>query len=273
MSDIKENSSIKIYCFYYKETKIPISNNIYVPVMAGNKLKSLNENYIGDDTKKSISEKNDYYSELTGIYWVWKNTFQDIVGSCHYRRYFTAKKYPLLHQFKAFFLSETWFYKKRTGIIYTRNIDKNRHRILNEQEILEIMKNYDAILPKKRIFRYSIKEHYRKYHDLNDLRIVEDVINSKYPDFLESFHDTLNNNWLYVNNMFILTHIEFNRLMEWLFDILFEFERRVNTENYKDYQKRVFGFISERLITVWFNYQKLNVKELPIIFFKNLKYS
>ena len=73
--------------------------------------------------------------------------------------------------------------------------------------------------------------------------------------------------------MFILTHYEFNRLMEWLFDILFEFEKRIDTADYKDYQKRVFGFMSERLITTWFNFHKLNVKELPIVFFKKLKYS
>ncbi len=272
MANINENR-IRIYSFYYKETEIPISDKIYIPLMAGNNSKTLNKNFIGDDSGESISEKNDYYSELTGLYWVWKNTSQDIIGSCHYRRYFTSKKYPFLHRIKEIFLSETWFYKKRTGIIYTKNVIKARYRILNEQEILEFMKNYDAILPKKRIFRYSIKEHYRKYHDLNDLQIVEDIIHKQCPEFLTAFHNTLNNNWLYVNNMFILHQPEFKKLMQWLFNILFEFESRINTSNYVDYQKRVFGFLSERLITVWFNYQKLNIKELPIIFFKKLKYS
>ena len=44
----------------------------YVPVQVG---RAVNEalGYLGDDTGDSISEKNCYYGELTGIYWVWKN--------------------------------------------------------------------------------------------------------------------------------------------------------------------------------------------------------
>ena len=273
MSDKKENTEVKIYSFYYKETEIPISNDTYIPVMAGNNLKPLNEKFTGDDSGSSISEKNENYSELTGLYWVWKNTSQDIVGSCHYRRYFTAQKYPLKHLLKLFFLSKTWLYKKQNGLIYSSNSKKNINRILNKSEILEIMQNFEAILPKKRIFKFSIKRHYQKYHDLNDLLIIENILKSKYPEYSDAFEITFNNNWLYANNMFILAQNDFKRLMEWLFEILFEFESRINTNDYKDYQKRIFGFISERLITVWFNYNNIKIKELPIIYFKELKFT
>ena len=273
MADLKENNKIRIYSFYYKETRIPVSNEMYIPVMAGNYSKHLSGNFVGDDTGESISEKNDYYSELTGLYWVWKNTEQKITGSCHYRRYFTAKKYPLKYRIEKLFLSGTWFHKKRKGIIYTRKIDRFRDNILNETEITEIMQTYNVILPQKREFKYSIKEHYRRYHDLDDLKIIEDLIRSKFPEYLVAFNKTLNSNWLYTNNMFIMYHKEFNRLMNWLFTILFEFENRINIQNYTGYQKRVFGFLSERLITVWINRQNLKIKELPVIYFKKLKYS
>ena len=42
---------------------------------------------VGDNTGDHISEKNCYYSELTGMYWVWKNSHAKVVGTCHYRRY------------------------------------------------------------------------------------------------------------------------------------------------------------------------------------------
>jgi hypothetical protein len=59
--------------------------------------------------------------------------------------------------------------------------------------------------------------------------------------------------------------------MKWLFDILFEFEAKSNMEQYTGYQKRVLGFISERLITVWFRKMNLKYVELPVIYFNDLK--
>ena len=43
-----------------------------------------------DDKGANISEKNPYYNELTGLYWVWKNTEVPYSGICHYRRQFES---------------------------------------------------------------------------------------------------------------------------------------------------------------------------------------
>ena len=59
--------------------------------------------------------------------------------------------------------------------------------------------------------------------------------------------------------------------MDWLFDLLFEFERRINKADYQGYQQRIMGFIAERLLTVWVYHQQLRIKELPVIYFKKLK--
>ena len=50
----------------------------------------------------------------------------------------------------------------------------------------------------------------------------------------------------------------FDSYSKWLFDILFEVEKRVDITNRDTYQKRIFGFLSERLLKVWV--QKNNLK-------------
>lgn len=262
---------IKIYSFYYKPGKIIISDDLYQPIMAGNS--NINSQIIpGDDSGENISEKNPWFSELTGIYWVWKNTCNDIIGSCHYRRYFTAKPEPLLYKLKRFLYYPIGIYNKRHGLIYTNKYDFFIPHVLNSDEATRLLQGYDAILPQARKLKYTVEKHYQRYHTPADLKILKTIIAEKYPGFIESFNSVMEGKILYANNMFILKYDLFREFMTWWFDILFDFECRIELMNYNKYQKRVLGFIAERLLTVWFNYKKLKCIELQVIYFKKLKF-
>jgi hypothetical protein len=265
------NSKIRVYSFYYMNTSIPIENEIYVPIMAGKVLHTDPIKLRGDDTGDSISEKNQFFSELTGIYWVWKNTTQDIVGCCHYRRYFSAHDEPFDYKLKRAVYKFAGLYKKRYGLIYTGNIERFKSRIISQVEIREIFQHYDAILPQKRKLKYSVRIHYERYHNNQDLKIIEDILRTISPEFLPAYSDVLNGKRLYANNMFILPAEHFNQFMTWWFKVLFEFEKNVDLNEYRGYQQRVVGFLAERLLTTWFYHQKLRVKEFPVIYFKKLK--
>lgn len=268
---MKEKEILKIYCFYYKPCEIIVHDKCYLPIWVG---KSTNNNYpelTGDNTGDNISSKNKYYSELTGLYWVWKNTNTDIVGSCHYRRYFTNAKEPFLYQLKRLLYYTFGLNKKRFGLIYTKNISFWKNKILSESETIELLKNYDAILPLRRKFKYTLKEHYRRYHDLKELDLVNAILEEFCPEYISSFNQMLKGKRLFANNMFILKLETFEELMKWLFHILFEIEKRIDLNNFQGYKERIFGFLSERLITLWIYHNKINFKELPLIYFKQLK--
>jgi hypothetical protein len=266
------DSNIKVYVFYYKKGTILGLNPIFQPLMSGNAFLNYKTDIKGDDSGENISTKNRYYSELTGIYWVWKNTQNDITGACHYRRYFTAQPEPFLYKLKRLMYYPAGLYKKRFGLIYTKNTNLFVDRVINKQEIISLFEKYDAILPQARKMKYSVKTHYKKYHNINDLSLIESILKEKHPEFVEAFHEVLEGKRLHANNMFILKDAHFQEFMTWWFDVLFEFENRVNLNNYTGYQQRIMGFIAERLLNVWFKKKQLNCVELPVIYFKHLKF-
>lgn len=263
----------RIFVYHYKIGPTLPLDSVYQPIMAGNAL--LNEKTIitGDDTGENISKKNPFYSELTGIYWAWKNTTQRVTGSCHYRRFFTALPEPLFYRVKRLLYFVAGLHRKRQGLIYTGNTRLFVDRILNRQQLNELLKSFDAILPQARELKYSVKTHFSRYHDIRDLELLEVILTEKYPTYLPALKQVLEGKRLYANNMFVMKDEHYQEFMTWWFDILFEFEKRINLANYTDYQKRILGFIAERLLNVWFAHKKLNCVELPVIYFKKFKFN
>lgn len=268
---MQNNHDCKIYVFHYKNGETFPDLPGYEHILAGKESYYGKSDITGDNTGENISDKNQYYSELTGIYWVYKNQSTDIIGTCHYRRFFTAKSEPLHYKLKRLLYLFGGLNIGRYGLIYTSNQEYWSKCILTCNEAKLILNDFDAIMPIKRKLRQSIENHYKKYHDGTDLQLLLTIINEKSPDYSFSFESTLQQKRLYANNMMIMKKQNFEALCGWLFMLLFEFEKRVDMKKYTDYQQRIFGFISERLITTWINHHQLKVKELPLIYFRNLK--
>ena len=64
--------SVKIFAMTHKKF-VPPPDGMYVPLQVG---RACHQplGYAGDDTGDHISELNAYFSELTGVYWLWKTT-------------------------------------------------------------------------------------------------------------------------------------------------------------------------------------------------------
>lgn len=226
----------------HKKYQMP-KEDMYLPLHVGREGKE-DLGYQGDNTGDNISIKNPNYCELTGLYWAWKNLNCKYIGLCHYRRYFSKEN------------------------IFQRILNRNNKFsiILDKKQITELLEKHDVILPKKRnYFIETVWSHYKNAHYIKDLEETRRIIEEKYPQYLDSFNEIMRGSKLHLYNMFMMKKEDFDAYCEWLFDILFELEKRIDITNYDNYQQRVYGFISERLFNVWLLYQKFNKKELPII--------
>lgn len=79
---------MNVFICTHKKFEQTINGEYLTPLMVGAALKSEDFGYQRDDDGENISAKNPNYCELTGLYWIWKNAKDDILGLCHYRRYF-----------------------------------------------------------------------------------------------------------------------------------------------------------------------------------------
>lgn len=226
-----------VYVMTHKKFECPKIDG-YLPLHVGKEGKD-NIGYKTDNTGDNISIKNPNYCELTGLYWIWKNdNYSDIVGISHYRRYFTKQ-----------------------------HIFRNTDYFFSMKDIENILEKYDIILPKKEIYKETAREQYcLESGFMSDLDSIRDIITEKYPEYIETYDKIMGQNLMHQFNMLICSKRIYNEYCEWLFDILFELEQKIDlNDGYNDYQKRIYGFLSERLLNVWVYYNKLKIKEVRVV--------
>lgn len=238
---------IKIIVATHKKYKMP-EDEIYMPVHVGKKGKE-SIGFIGDDEGENISEKNPYFCELTGLYWAWKNVNAEYVGLCHYRRHFTLDK--KIH----------------------RNEQIKFEKIANKEQISKLLINNDIILPKKRnYFIENLYSHYKHTMYIEPLDETRKIIEEKYPEYLEEFDRLHKRTSAHMFNMFIMKKEILNEYCIWLFDILFELEKRIDIQQYDSFHSRFFGRISELLLDVWINKNGLQYKEIKVMDMQNINW-
>ena len=209
---------------------------MYLPVQAGSALHPP-LGYTRDDSGTNISRKNESYCELTVLYWAWKNLDADYIGLCHYRRHFGG-----------------------------RTFGPRQARILTEAQAARLLHSADILLPKPR--NYWIETNYSQYihaHHECDLKAARDVLSEKHPEYLTAFDRVMGRTWGHRFNMMVMRRDILSRYCSWLFAILEELETRIDISEYSSYDRRVMGFLAERLLDVWLENQNLRIRELPVV--------
>lgn len=229
VNEKEETMSVTIFTMTHKKFKTP-EDSVYMPLHVG-RAGAQDYGYAGDNTGDNISDKNCYYGELTGVYWVWKNIrTSDYVGICHYRRYFCTEE----------------------------------GRILNEEDYLSILKDYDIITSKKLKLNFSYFDGYASDYNIFDLVTTGEVIRQMYPAYYDTFERLVHDRGTYFGNMMVSSKELYDEYAEWLFAIFAEVEKRIDPSGYDDYHKRVYGFISEFLLLVWVEVKGLKVYECKV---------
>lgn len=188
--------------------------------------------YIRDNIGDHISAKNPNYCELTGLYWIWKNCNDDYKGLVHYRRYFGSRK-----------------------------------KIFSYNRMLQtLQKGYDIVLPYTEYFLQNAKDEILIACCTDEIfHALRKCIQKLYPEYLLEFDLFFKGNKCSLFNMLFCKKEWYDKYCNWLFDILFELEKNISLENLNKYQKRIYGFLAERLLNIWVEHNHLKVVRLKVV--------
>lgn len=267
--------NLKIYAATHKKVFFPKSNFI-IPLHVGKEGKE-DFGYIGDNTGDNISSKNKNYCELTGVYWIWKNdTDSDYIGLCHYRRYFMepSKKFEIEYFIKnSIRRSRKLLLGKKSILERKKTIDgiKKLDVYIKKSEIFlkNNIEKYDCVLLKEYKISTTIKELITKTLEKEWIDILRDVINKKDISIIKQYDEFILGNKIMPANMIIAKKDIFNKYCSWLFDILFEVEKIIKIPD-NAYKARVFGFMGEWLMNVYFMRYEYKVIKMEQLRIKNI---
>lgn len=239
---------VKILVATHKKYFFPPDGDLYFPIMVGVDEGNKNYGYLADNTGSNISFKHRYYSDLSSIYWGWKNLDNDYLGFCHYRRYFISSK--------------------RKG-----SLNKKFRYIIDRKEISDLLEEADVVVPTKRkYFIETIESHYSHSHNGKDLEIAKKVVEEISPDYYPFFIKVLKSRSAHIFNIFIMKKDKLDSYCNFVFPILFELENRVNFDSYDLYESRVCGYIAEFLLDTWIYKNKIKYVENRICFIEKQKW-
>ena len=176
----------------------------------------LSPDILTDDKGDNISEKNRQYCELTALYWIWKHAKEEVLGLSHYRRHFV--------------LPQDWLER------------------MTENQV-------DVILPVPTYVQPSIEENYKERHDASDWDFLKEYLKKTDTESYQTSKVVFAGNLYSPCNMFIMRREVLDELCGWMFPILDVITEHGGVKE-DAYLNRYAGFISERLITLFFHKNK-----------------
>ena len=242
------SSSLKIFIMTHKDFVNPRYNPVY-NIVADNKgqLKNKYIHKIFYSKKSKLYNMRRAYGEMSKLYFIYQL----------YKKGILSSKYIGLNHYRRFFYFGD-------NIPYLEGI----------------FEKYDVVLSKEKRLKKNIMNHYCESHICKNYIEVLDIINENKPEYYNTAKRISKIRKIYICNMFIMKTIDFFKYCEFVFDILFEFDKRNNFTSDNDvlnyvkkyyvksdrryYQSRIQGFLAERLSNIFFRYHFKRIKMLAV---------
>lgn len=250
---MKKNVKILVCCH---KADVMATEYPYMPLHVGKSTSKVDLGIAGDDTGDNISNKNFCYCELTGLYWAWKNLKNvDVVGLCHYRRYFDFNNQCR----KAF-----------PATVFNPSDFDSVDLSVPDEEMNQLTPG-TIIMANPNTFGHTLHLDYCANlisDDFHTMRLA--IKETQSPKYQNAFHEVMyRGNVFSPCNMFVMCWEDFDKYCSWLFSLLGVIEARTDITHYNPVQRRIYGYMGEYLLNVYAEAEHLNKIYRPVILFSD----
>lgn len=226
----------------HKPYRMP-TDPVYLPLHVGAALHpDVCADMAQDSGGDSISALNAQFSELTGLYWLWKNSGADYRGLVHYRRHFATAD-P------------------------AKRLSRDRFgRIATEADFRTALEKAPVVVPAARNYVIeSVGSHYE--HTMagaaDQIQVVRDVVGETQPAYSDALEAQLAGTRAHMFNMLVMRSDLLDGWCSWLFPLLAEVTARLDPGQYDAFGARYPGRVSEWLLDVWLRTNGVPYTEMP----------
>lgn len=239
---MSDRPSIVVAVAAHKPYRMP-ADPTYLPIQVGAALHpEVDLGFQKDNEGDSISEKNGSYSELTALWWLWKNYQADYKGIVHYRRLLGSPDTARRRAHDPF------------------------DRVATGCELVDAASKTGVVVAKRRnYFIETVYDHYAHTFDGHQFDLCREVLGDLSPEHVEAWDELMRSRSAHIFNMFVMRSDLLDEYCSWLFPILEELTRRLDPASYDAFGARYPGRVSERLLDPWLMVKGIEPAELPVV--------
>lgn len=232
-------------------------------ILAGAQTGRPDAEILSDDRGDSLAHRNPDFSEMTAIYWVWKNlTDLDAVGFCHYRRYFDFRE-SARHS------------SRKTPLHTPEEVRAHASSFVDRSVIAQVLDDGAIVVTRTTEEGVANAEQYMTAHVPEHYLAMVNFILARHPRLAPQVVAHVRDSGFCGNNMFLMRWADFDRLCQFWFDCLFGLDREIGSKPV-GYQRRVLAFLSERIFDIyirWLRDSGRRVIEYPLFFLEDSAFS
>lgn len=215
-----KREDVKVFQLCHKQVEYGfIDDDVVTPLEVGADICDNNVCVTKDNTGDNISALNEFYTEDTGLYWIWKNVNCRYKGQMQYRR--------------------------RLAGISGLDFDD----IFEEQGMRAIVAYPMDLAWLYYMPELTLETQYLIAHNIKDLYLMEEIIKEWWPDYAEDYDRYIKHgkNILYSNG-FVMRQSDYDHYCAMLFSMLYEWLWRKGFLNERDMIEQVKKYVRDSIL-------------------------